>query len=122
MVHGAGLITRVERSPLLYARSQLFELFGDGAIRIVPDAGPAIVVDSQLRHDLEDILGMGGVGIHNVGSQHRDFQAVAPNNRSQIGKILAYALRLHMAAFADSEVNPVEADLGRARSQRFAAQ
>ena len=39
---------------------------------------------------------------------------MALNERHQAGEILAYALGLHVAAFADGEIDAIEADLGGA--------
>src|ERR1700730_6634154 len=44
VVHGAGLIARVERGQFRHARFQLIELLGNGTVRVVPEVVPAVVV------------------------------------------------------------------------------
>ena len=70
----------------------------------------------------ENLLGVGCLGVRDIGRDHRHFQTMPPDDRDQLRQILPHSLRLDVAALAYRDVDAVEADLGGARRQRVALQ
>src|SRR5260370_6242751 len=117
VIHGAGLVTGIESGQLGHARLELFELEGERTICIDLKGAPAVMMDSQLRHGLEDVLRERSLGVDDVGGQHGDFEAVLSNRRDELGKILAHTLGLDVPALAHGEVDAIEADVGGAEGE-----
>jgi len=80
------------------------------------------MMNPKLGHRLENVFGVRRPGVGDIGSEHRDFQAVRANRSYQLRQVLPHPVRLHVAALANCKIDSIEADFGCAIGQRFALQ